>query len=67
MPDDLSTHETVLEVVLPGHSHQFVPVTQSPFLIGRGSEVGNHLQLEDRRISRNCAARHTEADRSGFD
>ena len=32
-----------------------VPVTESPFFIGRG-EAGNHLQLPDRRISRNCAA-----------
>jgi serine phosphatase RsbU (regulator of sigma subunit) len=51
-----TTHETVLEVVVPGLPHRFVPVTQSPFLIGRGSDTGNHLQLEDRRISRNCAA-----------
>ncbi len=56
MPDDPKIHETHLEVVFPGLPHQFVPVTQSPFLIGRGSEAGNHLQLDDRRISRNCAA-----------
>jgi serine phosphatase RsbU (regulator of sigma subunit) len=31
-------------------------VVQSPFLIGRGAETGNHLQLSDRRISRECAA-----------
>jgi serine phosphatase RsbU (regulator of sigma subunit) len=51
-----ASDEAVLEVILPGRPHQFVPITQSPFLIGRGSESGNHLQLEDRRISRNCAA-----------
>ena len=45
-----------LEVVLPGRPHRFVAVNESPFLIGRGSETGNHLQLEDRRISRRCAA-----------
>ncbi|MGA3160427.1 MAG: SpoIIE family protein phosphatase [Terracidiphilus sp.] len=55
MPDNSAIHETVLEVVFPGRPHQLVPVTQSPFLIGRGSDAGNHLQLEDRRISRNCA------------
>lgn len=33
-----------------------VRVTDSPFLIGRGGETGNHLQLADRRISRECAA-----------
>jgi serine phosphatase RsbU (regulator of sigma subunit) len=37
-------------------------VTQSPFLIGRGSENGNHLQLEDQRISRRCAAIVREGD-----
>ncbi len=31
-------------------------MVQSPFLIGRGAETGNHLQLSDRRISRECAA-----------
>jgi serine phosphatase RsbU (regulator of sigma subunit) len=36
-------------------------VTQTPFLIGRGVETGNHLQLSDRRISRNCAALVMEA------
>jgi sigma-B regulation protein RsbU (phosphoserine phosphatase) len=56
MLEDSTSHETALEVVIPGLPHQFVPVTQLPFLIGRGSETGNHLQLEDRRISRRCAA-----------
>src|SRR5207302_11393855 len=36
---------------------------QSPFLIGRGSDTGNHLQLSARRISRNCAAIVIEANR----
>jgi serine phosphatase RsbU (regulator of sigma subunit) len=40
-----------------------VRVTQSPFLIGRGAETGNHLQLSDRRISRNCAAMVLEANK----
>lgn len=31
-------------------------VDRVPFLIGRGSETGNHLLLPDRRISRECAA-----------
>jgi phosphoserine phosphatase RsbU/P len=38
-------------------------VTQTPFLIGRGAETGNHLQLTDRRISRNCAAIVVEANK----
>ena len=48
--------ETLLEVAFPGRPHDFVPISQSPFLIGRGSDSGNHLQLDDRRISRRCAA-----------
>src|SRR4030088_3183026 len=55
--------ETVLEVVSPDGARRFVRVTQSPFLIGRGAETGNHLQLSDRRISRNCAAVVIEANR----
>src|SRR5260370_18408859 len=55
--------ETVLEVVSPDGARRFVRVTQSPFLIGRGSETGNHLQLSDRRISRNCAAIVVEANK----
>src|SRR5262249_12223497 len=31
-------------------------------VIGRGAETGNHLQLTDRRISRNCAAIVMEAN-----
>jgi len=42
--------------VSPGAAAEFVPVTESPFLMGRGRESGNHLTLEDRRISRSCAA-----------
>ncbi len=56
MNNPLFGNETVLEVAGPGSAPEFVPVTQSPFLLGRGSEVGNHLILKDPRISRNCAA-----------
>jgi serine phosphatase RsbU (regulator of sigma subunit) len=48
--------ETLLEVTLPERTPTLVVVTQTPFLIGRGSEGGNHLLLEDPRISRRCAA-----------
>ncbi len=51
----------VLEVVSPDGARRYVRVTQTPFLIGRGAETGNHLQLSDRRISRNCAAIVLEA------
>src|SRR6266851_10485674 len=55
--------EVVLEVVSPDGARRYVRVTQTPFLIGRGAETGNHLQLSDRRISRTCAAIVVEANK----
>jgi phosphoserine phosphatase RsbU/P len=55
--------ETVLEVISPDTSRRFVRVTESPFLIGRRGITGNHLQLDDRRISRLCAAIFSQGDR----
>src|ERR1700676_2762500 len=64
MPDSVALPgEPVLEVVSPDGARRFARVTQTPFHIGRGAETGNHLQLSDRRISRNCAAIVTEANR----
>jgi serine phosphatase RsbU (regulator of sigma subunit) len=65
MPDNVPplANEAVLEVVSPDGARRFVRITQTPFLIGRGAETGNHLQLSDRRISRNCAAVVIEANR----
>jgi sigma-B regulation protein RsbU (phosphoserine phosphatase) len=63
MPDTLVQGEAVLEVISPDGARKYVRVSQTPFLIGRGAETGNHLQLTDRRISRNCAAIVTEANR----
>src|SRR5579862_7450297 len=54
--------EAVLEVVSPDGARRYARVTQSPFCIGRGAETGKHLQLSDRRISRNCAAIVSEAN-----
>jgi sigma-B regulation protein RsbU (phosphoserine phosphatase) len=54
--------EAVLEVVSPDGARRYARVTQTPFMIGRGAETGNHLQLSDRRISRNCAAVVIEAN-----
>ncbi len=56
MDTPANSSDVVLEVVSPGAAPEFVPLTQSPFLLGRGRESGNHLALEDRRISRSCAA-----------
>jgi serine phosphatase RsbU (regulator of sigma subunit) len=50
-----STHAYV-EVVFTDRPRQMVPISEVPFFIGRGSESGNHLALEDPRISRKCVA-----------
>jgi phosphoserine phosphatase RsbU/P len=55
--------ETILEVISPDGGRRFLRITQFPFLIGRGAETGNHLQLADRRISRTCAAIVSEANK----
>jgi phosphoserine phosphatase RsbU/P len=51
-----ATESIKLEVISPDLSRSSVQIHESPFLIGRGSETGNHLQLPDPRISRQCAA-----------
>src|ERR1700690_3184204 len=56
MPDAPSSSEAVLEVVAPDGSRRILGVPQTPFLIGRGAETNNDLQLPDLRISRQCAA-----------
>jgi len=53
--------KTGLEVISPDCTRRFVFLTISPFCIGRG-ESGNHLQLADSRISRQCAALISEGD-----
>src|SRR6202166_2595099 len=63
MTEPLVQSEAVLEVISPDGARKYVRVTQVPFLIGRGAETGNHLQLTERRISRNCAAIVMEANR----
>jgi sigma-B regulation protein RsbU (phosphoserine phosphatase) len=52
---EYSGYEAILEVVLPNKAPESITVSQTPFLIGRGRDNGNHLVLEDPRISRSCA------------
>jgi serine phosphatase RsbU (regulator of sigma subunit)/pSer/pThr/pTyr-binding forkhead associated (FHA) protein len=57
MPDVEAIGENTLEVISPDHSRRVVRISGSPFLIGREDGTGkNHLQLDDPRISRQCAA-----------
>jgi serine phosphatase RsbU (regulator of sigma subunit) len=58
-----SAGEAVLEIISPDGARRYARVLQTPFLIGRGAETGNHLQLSDRRISRSCAAIVMEANK----
>lgn len=48
--------QAVLEIHSPDNSHRSVPVSDLPFLIGRGAGSGNHLQFSEAHISRNAAA-----------
>jgi serine phosphatase RsbU (regulator of sigma subunit) len=56
MQEVQSIPEAVLEVIHPDGTRHSVRVAQSPFLIGRTVDAGNHLPLGDMRISRQCAA-----------
>ena len=50
-----STHAFV-EVLFSNRPRQVVSIDELPFLIGRGTETGNHLALDDLRVSRRCAS-----------
>ena len=43
-------------MVSPDGSRRTVRITEWPFVMGRGGDTGNHLQLADPLISRHCAA-----------
>ena len=45
-----------VEVVFPHRPRKVVAISQVPFFIGRGSESGNHLALDDPHVSRKCVA-----------
>jgi len=60
VPETSIFDQTSFEVIAPDSSRQIVRVTESPFVIGRGG--GNHLQLSDRAISRQCGALVLEDD-----
>jgi serine phosphatase RsbU (regulator of sigma subunit) len=61
MSDLPAADKAGLEVISPDGTHKLVRLTESPFCIGRG-ETGNHLQLADSRISRQCAAVLSQGD-----
>jgi len=61
MSDLPAVDKAGLEVISPDGKHKLVRLSESPFCIGRG-ETGNHLQLADNRISRQCAALLSQGD-----
>jgi serine phosphatase RsbU (regulator of sigma subunit)/pSer/pThr/pTyr-binding forkhead associated (FHA) protein len=54
MSESAVTITAYIEVVFSDRPRQVVPVNELPFFIGRGQENGNHLSLDDKRISRKC-------------
>lgn len=56
MSDRSPSTRAYLEVLFFDRPRQVVPIDELPFFIGRGREHGNHLALDDLRISRRCAA-----------
>ena len=56
MPAQPAPGLACLEIVFSDRPWQAVSVDELPFLIGRGRENGNHLPIDDLRISRRCAA-----------
>lgn len=56
MPETPPIPDAALEIIGPDGARRVMRISESPFMIGRGAETGNHLQLPDRRISRSCAA-----------
>ena len=55
MPESTAAVNAYIEVIFSDRPTQVVPVNVLPFFIGRGAENGNHLSLDDKRISRKCA------------
>lgn len=54
MADVASATHAYVEVVFDDRPSQLVPINEVPFFIGRGTDSGNHLALDNPRISRKC-------------
>ena len=52
MSESTATVNAYIDVVFLDRPIQIVPITELPFFIGRGVENGNHLSVNDMRISR---------------
>ena len=56
MPESPVPVHGYLDVMFSDRPQQVISIGELPFLIGRGKESGNHLVIDDLRISRKCAA-----------
>lgn len=56
MSESPASVHAYIEIAFSDRPSQMVPVNELPFYIGRGRENGNHLALDDMRISRKCVA-----------
>jgi phosphoserine phosphatase RsbU/P len=54
MPESNVVANPYLEVVFSDRPAQIASITELPFFIGRGQENGNHLSIDDLRVSRRC-------------
>ncbi|HEY1897338.1 MAG TPA: SpoIIE family protein phosphatase [Terracidiphilus sp.] len=56
MPESPHPVHAYIDVVFSDRPQQVVSISELPFFIGRGRDGGNHLAIDDLRISRRCAA-----------
>lgn len=56
MSQSTAAAKAYIEIAFSDRASQVVSIHELPFFIGRGRESGNHLSLDDMRISRKCAA-----------
>src|SRR5580658_3241895 len=56
MTESTAPAKAFIDVEFVDLPQQVIAITELPFFIGRGQENGNHLSLDDMRISRKCAA-----------
>jgi serine phosphatase RsbU (regulator of sigma subunit)/pSer/pThr/pTyr-binding forkhead associated (FHA) protein len=52
MPESSPAPIAFLDVAFPDRAALNVPITELPFFVGRGQENGNHLSIDDMRVSR---------------
>jgi serine phosphatase RsbU (regulator of sigma subunit) len=54
MPESKPSTQPYLELAFAGLPNKIAPIAPLPFYVGRGQENGNHLSIDDKRVSRKC-------------